>query len=119
MDEPLPESGGWNGGRIGDLSLAQGASQLTEQKHIWLPTMKQSDAFAISITEVAEIAEVGPIHRDINGTNPNGSIRGPFKISPLKPGQFPTYPPLSPHKADRQRTMLFHAVSDAPLHAVQ
>jgi len=116
MDAPLPESGGWNVGRIADLSLAQAAYQLTEQKHIWLPTMKQSDAFAISITEVAEIAEVGPIHRDINGTNPNGSIRGPFKISPLKPGQVPTYPALWSHEAERERTMLFDADSEGLPH---
>jgi len=116
MDAPLPESGGWNVGRIADLSLAQTAFQLTEQNRVWLPTMKQSDAIGISITEVAEIAEVGPIHRDINGTNPNGSIRGPFKITPAKSGKVPTYPVLWSHDAERERTLLFDADSQGLPH---
>jgi hypothetical protein len=109
MDAPLPESGGWNLGRIADLSLAQTAYQLAQQKCVWLPTMKHSDAVAIPITLVEKIGDIGPIHRDINGTNPDGGIRGPFEIVPLKSGQVPTYPVLWSHDAKRERSMSFGA----------
>lgn len=109
MDAPLPTSGGWNLARIADLSLAQAAYQLVDEKRIWLPRMNQSEAISIPITTVENIGEIGPIHRDINGKNPNGSIRGPFDTPPVKPGSAPTYPVLWAHDADRERTMAFDA----------
>jgi len=112
MDAPLPESGGWNLGRISDLSLAQTAYQLADEKRVWLPTMSKSDVISVAITKVEKIGETGPIHRDINGTNPNGSIRGPFDINPAKPGSIPTYPVLWSHDADRERTMSFEGDSE-------
>src|SRR5207253_1011558 len=48
MDAPLPDAGGWNLARINDLSLAQAAYQLANEKQVWLPTMSQSDATNIS-----------------------------------------------------------------------
>lgn len=111
MDAPLPESGGWNLGRIADLSLAQVAYQLVQQKRMWLPTMNHTDAIDIPITTVEKIGDIGPIHRDINGSNPDGSIRGPFEITPVKSGQVPTYPVLWSHDAERERTMSFDADS--------
>jgi len=116
MDAPLSESGGWNVGRIADLSLAQTAYQLAEKKCAWLPTLNRSDAIPVPITSIEKIGEIGPIHRDINGTNPNGTVRGPFKISPLKSGEVPTYPALWTHDADRERTMLFDADSQGIPH---
>lgn len=107
MDAPLPVSGGWNLGRIADLSLAQAAYQLANEKRVWLPTMKNTDAIEIPITTVEKIGDIGPIHRDINGINADGSIRGPFEISAVNSGQVPTYPALWSHDADRERTMSF------------
>jgi hypothetical protein len=71
--------------------------------------MAKSDAVNISITTVEKVGEVGPIHRDINGTNPNGSIRGPFDTPSTMPGSVPTYPVLWSHDAERERTMSFDA----------
>lgn len=109
LDAPLPTSGGWNPVRIADLSLAQAAFQLAVEKRIWLPSMNKTDAVTIPITTVEKIGEVGPIHRDINGRNPNGSIRGPFDVAPTKLPKVPTYPVLWAHEADRERTMSFDA----------
>jgi hypothetical protein len=109
MDAPLPSEGGWNLARIADLALAQVAYQAINEKRVWLPQMKKSDAVSIPINTVENIGEVGPIHRNINGTNPDGSIRGPFDTPSITPGSVPTYPVLWAHEADRERTMLFDA----------
>src|SRR5438309_5432601 len=90
MAAPLPESGGWNVGRISDLSLAQAAYQLTDEHRIWLPGMDKSQAVNVPITTVERIGELGPVHRDINGKNPDGGIRGPFSIEDVEPAAVPT-----------------------------
>lgn len=113
VDAPLPSSGGWKVARIADLSLAQAAYQLADEKCIWLPTMTKGDAIDVPITTVEKIGEVGPIHRDINGKNPGGGIRGPFDIRPPKPGSVPTYPALWSHSANRERTLAFDGDSEA------
>jgi hypothetical protein len=112
MDAPLPAEGGWNLARIADLSLAQASYQLANEKRLWLPTMSKSDATNIPITTVGKIGEIGPIDRDINGRTPQGAIRGPFDISPVKPNSAPTYPVLWSHDANRERTMSFDADSE-------
>ena len=109
MDTPLPTSGGWNLARIADLSLAQAAYQLADEKRVWLPVMNKSDAVKIPITTVEKIGDIGPIHRDINGRTPQGGIRGPFDTPAVKPGSVPTYPVLWSHDANRERTMSFEA----------
>jgi hypothetical protein len=109
---PIPSSEGWNLARIADLSLAQTAYQLTHETRVWLPTMTESDAVVIPITTVEKIAEIGPIHRDINGKNPSGSIRGPFDIRNARAGSAPTYPVLWAHDAERERAMSFEGDSE-------
>jgi hypothetical protein len=108
IDAPLPATGGWNLARIADLSLAQSAYQLINVKRMWLPAMSESAAVNIPITTVAQIGQVGPIHRDINGIESNGDIRGPLDTSPVGSGA-PTYPILWAHEASRERTMSFDA----------
>jgi hypothetical protein len=113
MDAPLPSSGVWNLSRIADLSLAQTAYQLANEKCAWLPTMKKSEAISIPISTVAGIkAKIGPYHADINGRNANNSIRGPFDISPLTSNQVPTYPVLWAHETENQRSISFGADSE-------
>ena len=113
LDAPLPKSGGWNLARIADLSLAQAAHQLANEKRVWLPTMPKSAVAKISITTVEEIGEIGPIHRDINGRNPDGTARGPFDIQLVSSKAMPTYPVLWSHDAPRERTMVFPADCEA------
>ncbi len=107
IDAPMPKSGGWKLGRIIDFSLAQSAYQLVENRQLWLPAEARSSD--MSITVVEQIGQIGPVHRDINGTNPDGSIRGPMEIQQIRPGGVPTFPVLWAHNNKRERTMAFEA----------
>lgn len=107
LDAPLPASGSWNLSRIADLSLAQTAYQLINEKSIWLPTMNKSEVIDIAITTVAAIGEIGPYHADIDGNTSKGGIRGPFDIFSVRPNSAASYPVLWSHDAKIQRTMSF------------
>jgi hypothetical protein len=113
LDAPLLTSGVWNLARISDLSLAQTAYQLTREKRCWLPTMEKSKAFGIEIKTVASIdAKIGPYHSDINYSNTDGSVRGPFEIEPITPDGVPTYPVLWAHDAVKEKTICFPGDSE-------
>ena len=107
MYAPLPKNGSWKVLRVVDLSLAQSAYQLATRQRVWLPT--QESPLEITINTVQRIGKLGPISRDINGTNPDGSIRGPFELQQLHANMEPTYPVLHAHKAERERTLMFEA----------
>lgn len=112
IDAPLPEKGPWNLTRIKDGALAQVAYQMAECGIVWLPGMTRASAIPASITTVSKIGQVGPVHRDINGNTPDGGIRGPFQVEPLKKNSAPTYPILWAHDANRERCMEFDADSE-------
>ncbi|MCF7810882.1 SAM-dependent methyltransferase [bacterium] len=112
LDAPLPASNGWYLSRISDLSLAQTAYQITSKNRIWLPSMNEAEVVKIPITSVSRIGAIGPLSRDINGTNSNGSFRGPFDIFPVKQNSAPTYPALWAHNAIRERKISFEADSE-------
>ncbi len=117
IDAPLPKEGGWNLARVMDFSLAQTAYQIASEKRLWLPGQGKAEAASVPMTMVERIAKIGPVHRDINGRNSDGSIRGPFEVVPLQAGRAPTYPMLWAHDADRERTMVFDADSEGiPYH---
>lgn len=107
LDAPIDVSGGWGLARIADLSLAQAAYQMANNKKLWLPSMNKKDTIAVPITTVSAIGKIGPYHADINGDTATGGIRGPFEVSPVKPGSVPTFPVLWSHEALRERTMSF------------
>ncbi len=109
IDAPLPSGGSWKLARIVDLSLAQSAWQLATQNRVWLPAQLRDDIVKAQMTSVNRICEIGPIGRDINGKNPDGSIRGPFEIRELQNDIVPTYPVLWAHNANRERTLAFDA----------
>jgi len=109
IDASLPEDGPWNLARIMDAALAQLAYQMTSCGLIWLPGMTKSSAIPLSISTISKIGQVGPYHMDVNGNTPDGGIRGPFRIEPLKTKAAPTYPVLWSHDADRERCMEFEA----------
>ncbi|MCX7010114.1 MAG: hypothetical protein NTY53_23230, partial [Kiritimatiellaeota bacterium] len=113
LDAPLPKTEIWNLSRISDLSLAQTAYQITVEKRCWLPTMKKKDAFKLKVTTVAGLkAKIGPYHADINYSNADGSVRGPFKIEPITDGDVPTYPVLWAHEAECEKTISFDGDSE-------
>jgi hypothetical protein len=109
---PLPSSGSWNISRISDLSLAQTAFQLIKRQRVWLPSMNESEAFEIPIVPISNFGKIGPYHSDINGDTQNGSIRGPFKVTPIQPNRVSTYPVLWSHDASRERSIVFEADSE-------
>jgi hypothetical protein len=114
IEAPLPKSGGWNVARIDDLSLAQAAYQLANERRIWLPRMRKSEAVHLPITTVSRIGKIGPYDLDISGDTSTGEVRGPFDIEELKDAKkAPTYPALWSHDADRERTMSFEADCEA------
>lgn len=107
IDAPLPSSGSWNLARISDLSLARTAFHLAQKHQIWLPT--QQHPLAIAMSTVSQVGNIGPIGRDINGMNADGSIRGPFELRELQSNLVPTFPILWAHEAKRERTLAFEA----------
>ena len=113
IDAPLPHEGGWNLVRIGDMSLAQTAYQLTQEGRVWLPTMAEAAAIAIPMSTVGQIAEIGPYHSDIKGKTAKGGVRGPFRTRDIPTGTVPTYPCLWKHTAGRERTLSFEADMEA------
>ena len=112
IDAPLPEVGSWHLVRIADVALAQVAFQMTEKNLIWLPGITEDKAVTISVSELKKIGTIGPYHMDVNGDTPNGGIRGPFKVEPLKGKTAPTYPILWSHDANRERSIEFEADSE-------
>ncbi len=107
INAPLPKSGGWKLARIVDFALAQAAYHFAENSQVWLP--RQAKPIDILTSSVSQIGIIGPVHRDINGTNPDGSIRGPLKIRELPSDGAPTYPVLWAHNNRRERTLAFEA----------
>ena len=60
---PVARFGGWNLSRFADLSLAQTAYQLANEKRIWLPAMNKSETTNIPMSTVMTIGEIGPLPR--------------------------------------------------------
>ena len=112
LDCPLPKSGPWQYAGILDFALAQSAWQLTQGK-LWLPRTAQ---YALKIAPLEEFARIGPVHRDINGTE--GEVpRGPFDIHKPPINPVPTYPALWAHDAKRERCMEVEIDSEAIVRA--
>jgi hypothetical protein len=89
---------------------AQTAWQAIKNGKLWLPSMSEAEAPAVSLATVQGLgAKIGPYHADINGRTSTGGVRGPFDVVPLKTGDAPTYPVLWSHDADEQRTIAFGA----------
>lgn len=109
LDATLPDDGPWNLARIKDAALAQAAYQMASCGLIWLPGMTKNTAIPVYVSTVSRIGRIGPVHRDINGNTPDGGIRGPFQVEPLKTNSAPTYPILWSHDANRERCMEFEA----------
>ena len=109
IDVPLPRSGSWKLARIADLSLAQTAYQLADKNRIWLPTQLTKDTLQIPMIPLQKIGQVGPLDRDINGKNSDGTIRGPFEVRTLRANTVPTYPILWAHNSERENTLMFEA----------
>ncbi len=109
LSAPLPKSGSWKLARVADLSLAQCAYQLASEERLWLPAQLRGDTVQLPIAQIQHIGSVGPIDRDVNGKNPDGSARGPFDLRELQPNDVPSYPVLWAHNSKRETTLQFEA----------
>ena len=91
----------YGGGAAGvrDSTISPVAQALNEGR-LLLP--RQEQAFEISLVPLKEVADRGLYHMDINGTPP----RGAFDIRKPYDGEFPTYPVLWAHDADRERQLV-------------
>ncbi len=68
---------------------------------------RQAKAVSIPMTALGELGKRGPVHRDINGVQPDGAPRGPFDIAGLDAAeQPPTYPVLWGHDASSERCLV-------------
>jgi hypothetical protein len=105
IEGPLTGSGPWPISRVGDASIAQAAYQLVSGNRLWLPGMPEKDAVAMPMCPLKTLADVGTLHRDINGVE-RGIYRGPFDIVKIVAGQVPTHPALWNHKASAERCIL-------------
>lgn len=104
LNAPLPESGPWPLVGILDVELAQFAWNLERGRLVPLG-LPNAEMVGIPVTRVREIAGRGPYHADINWSNADGTIRGPFELIRPPITSAPTYPMLWGHDATRERKL--------------
>ena len=105
LDCPIEGKGDWPLVGIADASLAQTAYQLVRGRLFPL-NEPMASALAIPIVPIGEMADRGPVDRDIGSDNYDGTLRGPFEV--LKPARqtVPTYPVLWAHDAKKERGLV-------------
>ena len=101
---PLPDEGPWPLVGIADVELAQVAYRLA---HGQLAAIGQPAAShtPVSIAPIGDVAERGPVHRDIDRDERDGTIRGPFERRRIT-SSAPTYPMLWGHDAEKERRFI-------------
>ena len=104
VDAPIPETGAWPLAGISDGDLAKTAHHLEHGRLLDFqhPSVSGVD---VPVARLGDVAHRGPVHRDINGTNPNRTLRGPFAVQDLSANVAPTYPMLWAHDNKRERKL--------------
>ena len=104
IDCPLPDDGPWPLVGIADVELAQVAYRLA---HGRLASLGQPDVAhtPVPIIPIGDMAERGPVHRDIDRDERDGTVRGPFERRRITSGA-PTYPMLWAHDAEKERRLV-------------
>ena len=92
---------GWNGIGIGEAALAVFMQSLAAGG-LLLPRMPST--VSLPLSELGQLGDRGPLHRDINGMTRSGEARGPFDIEDLSAS--PEYPVLWKHDANRERQLI-------------
>ncbi len=105
IDAVLPKSGPWPLAGISDGDLAKTAYHLERGSLLQLGR-PNAGPVELSVVPIGTFAERGPVHRDINGNNSDGTPRGPFKIESLEANREPSYPVLWAHDAKRERKLI-------------
>ena len=95
---PLDEGGC---AAVRELALAQAMLSLQEGE-LRLP--RTTWCGAAPVTRLGNLGRRGKLHRDISGTHPDGTPRGPFDV--VVAGDRPVYPILWSHKAEHERNLV-------------
>ena len=104
IDCPLPDDGPWPLVGIADVELAQVAYRLAHGRlaSFGQPAVAHTP---VSIAPIGDVAERGPVHRDIDRDERDGTIRGPFERRRVTSGA-PTFPMLWAHDAEKERSLV-------------
>ena len=86
-----------------DANVVQAAIELMRGE-LHLPRLR--DPIQLPLVKLDELGKRGLYHMDISAMQSDGSPRGPFDITDLKPGDVPTWPALWSHAAPRERKMV-------------
>ena len=101
----LPETGPWPLVGIADMDLAQFAHALSEGKLVQ-PGQPGVPAIDVSVVLMGNVAGRGPVHRDIDEDNYDGTPRGPFRRYQPPVTPVPMYPMLWAHDRRRERQLV-------------
>ncbi len=116
IDCPLPDDGPWPLVGIADVELAQIAYRLAHGRLASIGQATTSHT-EIPVAPVGEIAERGPVHRDIDRDERDGTVRGPFERRKITSGA-PTYPMLWAHDAKKERRLVVEPDYEGQIKAV-
>ncbi len=100
IQAPLDEGGC---AQVKEVDVAEAALGLNSGT-LTLPRLGQD--CPIPMACLAELGKRGLVDRDIDGTNSDGSPRGPFDIHPLASGERATFPVLWGHDALRETRLV-------------
>ena len=114
IDAPLPQSGPWPLAGIADGDLAKAAYHFEYGR---LLQVGRSDAphIALPITQLRNVADRGPVDRDITEQTRDGNPRGPFELIKPAVSPAPTYPMLWAHAAKRERRLVVEPDSEGEI----
>ena len=104
LDCPLPDDGPWPLVGVADVELAQIAYRLA---HGRLAAIGQPAAphTPVPIAPIGDMAERGPIDRDIDSDERDGTVRGPFERRRITSGA-PSCPMLWAHDSKKERQLV-------------
>ena len=117
LDCPLPDEGPWPLAGVADVDLAQVAYRLARGQlaAIGQPATPHTP---VPIALIGDMAERGPIDRDIDSDEHDGTVRGPFERRAITSGA-PTYPMLWAHDAKRERQLVVEPDQEGQVKAVR
>lgn len=77
-----PSDGPWPISRVADVSVAQTVYKLVARHRLWLPGIEDIEAIPMPMCRLTALAETGPRHRDINGTEHLSAVHcGTFDLN--------------------------------------
>ena len=116
LDCPLPDDGPWPLVGVADVELAQVAYRLAHGRlaNVGQATTAHTD---IPVALIGEVAERGPIDRDIDSDERDGTVRGPFERRKITSGA-PSCPMLWAHDAKKERRLVVEPDAEGQIKSV-